>query len=87
VSVEDGESSGQPNTSEMTENVENIREVIHIDHHQIINELTDAVGSRNGVRQEIFNRILEHVPHCHEVCSTVLENNQQQRHVVMCFEL
>jgi hypothetical protein len=40
VSVEDDEHSGRPSISKTTENVEEIRDLIHEDHHRIIRELT-----------------------------------------------
>jgi hypothetical protein len=44
VSVEDDESSGQPSASKMTENFENIQELIHKEHRRTIHELADTVG-------------------------------------------
>jgi DNA-binding Lrp family transcriptional regulator len=54
VSAEDDEDSGQPNTSKMTESVENILELLHEDCSQTIHELTDTVGISYGVCQEIL---------------------------------
>jgi hypothetical protein len=58
VSVQDDERSGQPGIGKMTENVEEIRELIHEDHHRTIHELTDTVGISYGVCQEILTENL-----------------------------
>jgi hypothetical protein len=44
VSVEDDEPSGPSSTGKTTENVENIRELIHEDCRRTIHELADTVG-------------------------------------------
>jgi hypothetical protein len=62
VSVEDDECSGQPSTSKTTGNVEKIREFMIKDCCQTIHELTDTVGIRYGVCQEI---LIENLNMCH----------------------
>jgi hypothetical protein len=49
VSVEDDEHSGSPSTSETTENVEKIQQLIHKDHRQTIHELIDTSWIGYGV--------------------------------------
>jgi ribosomal protein S25 len=82
VSGEDGERSGRPSTSKMTENVEKIREPIHEDRRRTTHKLADTVGISYGVCQEILREILNmrrivpssrqrgrpHVPENHRVC-------------------
>jgi hypothetical protein len=82
VSVEDDKRSGWPSTSETTENVEKIWELIHEDCCRTIPELADVVGISYGVCQEILTENLNmhntapswwqharpHVPENHTVC-------------------
>jgi hypothetical protein len=87
VSVEDDESSGQPSTSKMTENVEIIWELIHKDHRWTIHDLADTIGIRYEVCQEILT---ENLNMCHIATKFVprlLTNDQKQRSVNMCLEL
>jgi hypothetical protein len=62
VSVENDECSGWRSTSETTENVEKIQELIHEDHCRIIHEFTDTTGISYGVCQEILTENLN--MHC-----------------------
>jgi hypothetical protein len=50
VSVQNDESSGLPSTSKTTENIENIRELIHKDRRRTIHELADTARISYGVR-------------------------------------
>jgi hypothetical protein len=51
VSAEGDKLSGRPSTSNMTKNVEKIRELIHEDRCRIIRELADTVEISYGVCQ------------------------------------
>jgi hypothetical protein len=62
LSVEDDERSGPPSTSKTTENVEQIRELIHEDRRRAIHELADTGGISYGVCQEILTENLN--MHC-----------------------
>jgi hypothetical protein len=82
VSVEGDERSGRPRTSQTRENVEKLREPIHVDRLRTIHELADTVGVSYGVCQEILTenvnmrrtapssrqRARPHVPENHRVC-------------------
>jgi hypothetical protein len=81
VSVEGDERSGQPSTSKTIENVETIRELIHKDRRQTIDELEDTAGINYRVCQEILTenlnirhitpssqRACPHLPENHRVC-------------------
>jgi hypothetical protein len=57
LSVENDERSGRPRTNKVTEDVENIRELIHEDHRRTIHELADTVGISYGVCQETLQKI------------------------------
>jgi hypothetical protein len=83
VSVEDDERSGQLSTSKMTENVEEIHELINEDCHQTIHVLTDTAGISYGVCQEILTENLN--MHCTaaKFVPQHLTNDQMQWHVNM----
>jgi hypothetical protein len=82
LSVEDDERSGPSNTSKTTENVEEMRELIHEDRRRTIHELADTVVISYGVCQEISTENLNmlrialssrqgaraHVPENNRVC-------------------
>jgi hypothetical protein len=86
VSVEDDERSGPPSTSKTTENVKNIRELIHKNHRRTIHELTDTSGIGYVVCQEILIELnmrriaTKFVPQ-------VLTNDLKQWCVNVCLEL
>jgi hypothetical protein len=71
----------------MTENVEEIGELIHEDRCRTIHEFADTVGINYGVCQKILTENFQHVPHCGEVCSRLLTNDQKQWCVNVCLEL
>jgi hypothetical protein len=56
VSVQDDERSGWPSTNKTTENIEEIRELIHEDCRLTIHELANTTGTRYGVCQEILTK-------------------------------
>jgi hypothetical protein len=68
-----------PNTSRKTE----ISELIQNDHHQTFHELIDNVGISNRVLPGDLSRRLEHVWHCHEVCSLTLDKDQKWQRLNM----
>jgi hypothetical protein len=87
VSANNDERSGRPSTSKMTENVENIQELVNEDRQQTIHELADTVGISYGVRQEILT---ENLNMCHIAAKFVrqlLTNDQKQQCLEVCLEL
>jgi hypothetical protein len=64
VSVEDDESSEQPSTRKTTENVEEIRELIHEDRRRTIREFADTAAISYGRKRPEFwgnhNWLLHH---------------------------
>jgi hypothetical protein len=71
VSVEDNKHSLRPRIGKMTENVENIRELIHEDSRQTIHELVDTFWIRSFPGD--LNKKFEHATHCCDVCSLSLD--------------
>jgi hypothetical protein len=78
VSVEDDERSGLPSTSKTTENVEEIRKLIHKDRRQTIDDLSVSYVVCQDILTENLNmrcivsssqqRARPHVPENHRVC-------------------
>jgi hypothetical protein len=80
VSFEDDKHSGQPSTSETTENVGEVRELINEDCSQTIRELADTIGVNYGACQEILtenlNMCLIVLPSRQHSCPHVPENHK-----------
>jgi hypothetical protein len=87
VPVDDADLSGRPSTSKTTENVEEIRELIHEDHRQIIHDLTDIVGISHGVCQEILTENLNMRFIAAKFVPRLMTNDQKQRCINVCLEL
>jgi hypothetical protein len=87
VSVEDGECSGRPSTSNTTENVENIRQLINEDCRRTIHKLAYTVGISCGVCQEILMENLNMRRIAAKFVLRLLTNDQKQQRVKFCLEL
>jgi bacterioferritin-associated ferredoxin len=87
VSFEDDEHSGRPSTSKTTENVENIRELIHEDRHRTIHELADTAGINCGVCQQILRENLNICRTAAKFVPRILTNDQKHWHANMCLQL
>jgi hypothetical protein len=80
--------SGRPSTSKtMTENVENILELIHKDCQQTIHELIDTIGFSYGVCQEILTENLNMRHIAAKFVPRLLASEQKQWHVNVCMGL
>jgi hypothetical protein len=71
----------------MTENIEEIRELIHENCRQTIHELADTVGISYGVFQEIFIENLNMFRIATRFVSRLLTNDQKQQRINMNLEL
>jgi transposase len=77
--VEDDERSGRPSSSKTTENVEQIRELIHEGRRRTIHELADTVGISYGVFQEIVTKNLNMRRIAAKFVPRLITNDQKQR--------
>jgi hypothetical protein len=87
VLVEDDERSGRPSTTKTTENFEKIRELIHKDRCQTINELAYTAGISYEVCQEILIENLNMHRIAAKFVPRLLTDDQKQRRVNVCLEL
>jgi hypothetical protein len=71
----------------MTENSKKIKEFIHEDHCQIINELEDTVGISYGVCQVILIENLNVHHTAADFVPPTFPNDQKQQHINTCLEL
>jgi hypothetical protein len=78
VSVEADKRSGPPSTSNTTENVEKVRELIHEDRCRKIHDLADTIGISYGVCQEILTENLNMHRLALKFVPEFLTNDQKQ---------
>jgi hypothetical protein len=86
LSVEDDERSERPSTSKTTENVENIRELMHEGRRLTISELAATVGISYGVCQEILTENVNMGCIAAKLVPRFLTNDEKQRRVNACLE-